>query len=232
MTQFVTLILMAIIVEGLVTYAKTFFVGGKFQWQQLVGIALGVIAALAYNVDIFALLGITSGVPYVGAILTGILISRGSNYIFDLVKTLQNVGNGNTSAIAQALEPLIGSVVNTAPTDTAKQAAAVAVKSNTASNPPSDGNEATAAASTPAAAATPAATETPAAAATPAATETPVVAETPVAAATPTASETLTAAANTLTAAAAALTNVASTMSGVANSPITSDPAAATAVQK
>lgn len=91
MTQFISLTLMAIIVEGLITYLKTFFVGGKPQWQMLVGIGLGVAVALTYNVDIFALLGIVSTVPYVGAVLTGILISRGSNYIFDLIETLQGV---------------------------------------------------------------------------------------------------------------------------------------------
>ncbi len=93
MSKFLTLIMMSIIVEGLITYAKTFFVGGKPQWQMLVGIVLSVTVALVYNVDIFALLGIMATVPYVGAILTGIIISRGSNYIFDLIKTLQNTGS-------------------------------------------------------------------------------------------------------------------------------------------
>lgn len=92
MTQFITLILMATIVEGLITYTKAFFVGGKPQWQMIVGIVLGVTVALAYNVDIFVILGIPSVVPHVGAILTGVLISRGSNYIFDLIKTLQSEG--------------------------------------------------------------------------------------------------------------------------------------------
>jgi hypothetical protein len=92
MSQFISIILMAIIVEGLITYAKTFIVSGKFQWQMLVGIILGITVTLAYNIDIFALLGIISRVPYVGSVLTGIIISRGSNYIFDLIKALQSAG--------------------------------------------------------------------------------------------------------------------------------------------
>ena len=142
MAQFLTLILMAIIVEGLITYTKTFFVGGKPQWQMLVGLALGIVVALVYNVDIFALLGITAAVPFVGAILTGILISRGSNYIFDLVKALQGAGNGTAvAAVEKELQPLLGTA-NTDPTDTTQQAAAVAVNNNTASNPPTDGTAA------------------------------------------------------------------------------------------
>ena len=97
MTQFISLTLMAIIVEGLITYLKTFFIGGKPQWQMLVGIGLGVTVSLVYDVDIFALLGITSTVPYVGAVLTGVLISRGSNYIFDLIKTLQGAKTSDSS---------------------------------------------------------------------------------------------------------------------------------------
>lgn len=49
MTQFISLALMAIIVEGLITYLKTFFVAGKPQWQMIVGIGLGVTVALVYK---------------------------------------------------------------------------------------------------------------------------------------------------------------------------------------
>ncbi|WP_312694334.1 hypothetical protein [Caproiciproducens sp.] len=116
MPQFLTLIFMSIIVEGLITYAKTFFVGGKQQWQMLVGIAMGILVALVYNVDIFALLGITAQVPYVGAILTGVLISRGSNYIFDLMKALQSANGGTFAAVSNkaqddfnTVEPIVES---------------------------------------------------------------------------------------------------------------------------
>lgn len=137
MAQFITLVLMAIIVEGLITYTKTFFVDGKPQWQMLVGLALGVVVALVYNVDVFALLGITAAVPFVGAILTGILISRGSNYIFDLIKALQGAGGGTESVVAQALIPLIGTI-NTDQADATQQAATAAIENNTASSPPTD----------------------------------------------------------------------------------------------
>ena len=31
--------------------------------------------------------------PYAGCVLTGVLISRGSNYIFDLISKIQNAGS-------------------------------------------------------------------------------------------------------------------------------------------
>lgn len=49
-----------------------------------VAAAVGIGLALAYQVDLLALAGLSSGWPWVGQIITGILIGRGSNYINDL----------------------------------------------------------------------------------------------------------------------------------------------------
>ena len=95
--QLFLIIFAAIIIEGLVTYIQTFFTPGtKFQWQQLVTVLVGLVVALAYNVDIFALFGITAAIPFIGCILTGILMSRGSNYIFDLINKLTTAKGSNT----------------------------------------------------------------------------------------------------------------------------------------
>jgi len=85
------LIFCAVVMEGIITYTKTFFVDNKPQWQMLVGIALGVLVAVAYRLDLFALAGMTPsvrGLSWLGCALTGVLLSRGSNYIFDLVKLI------------------------------------------------------------------------------------------------------------------------------------------------
>lgn len=86
--EFFGLVFLAIVIEGIISYVKTFFVDGRFQWQILVAIALGILVAMAYQVDLFAIVGLTSVIPYVGFVLTGILISRGSNYIFDLIRLI------------------------------------------------------------------------------------------------------------------------------------------------
>lgn len=86
---FFGLVFSAIIIEGIITYVKTFVVDGNFKWQMLAGVVIGILVALAYNIDLFAMAGLTSVVPFVGCILTGVLISRGSNYVFDLIKNLQ-----------------------------------------------------------------------------------------------------------------------------------------------
>ena len=89
MTQFFGLVLMAIVIEGVITYIKEIFVNKNVMWQQVLGIVLGIVVAIGYNADLFALFGLTSTIPLLGCVLTGVLLSRGSNYIFDLIKQLQ-----------------------------------------------------------------------------------------------------------------------------------------------
>lgn len=81
----------AIIVEGLITYVKTFVSEGKVQWQIIVALVLGILVAVGYGLDIFALFGMVSVIPYLGTVLTGILISRGSNYVYDLIDLISGL---------------------------------------------------------------------------------------------------------------------------------------------
>ena len=53
--------------------------------------AVAVAVCVAYNADLLAILGYTALYPGVGAVLTGLVIGRGSNYLADLVKRLQVV---------------------------------------------------------------------------------------------------------------------------------------------
>ena len=91
------LIFLAIILEGTITYVKEFFVRGNIKWEMLISIVIGVLVASAYRVDVLALAGLKTAVTYHGSVLTGILISRGSNYVFDLIKAV-GAAQGKTSA--------------------------------------------------------------------------------------------------------------------------------------
>ncbi len=78
----------SILVEAIVTYVNEFFVDGAFSWKMLLALTLGILVAVAYNLDLPAYFNLNSKIPYVGCILTGILISRGSNYAYDLLGKL------------------------------------------------------------------------------------------------------------------------------------------------
>lgn len=81
----------AILIEAIITYFNQFFVQENFCWQMLFSIALGIVIAVAYRLDIAAYFNLTSQIPYVGCVLTGILLSRGSNYVFDLISKFTNI---------------------------------------------------------------------------------------------------------------------------------------------
>ena len=75
----------AILIEAIITYFNQFFVQENFCWQMALSLILGIIIAVAYKLDLPAHFNLKSEIPYIGRILTGILLSRGSNFVFDLL---------------------------------------------------------------------------------------------------------------------------------------------------
>ena len=76
---------LALIIEATITYINQFFVNGEFCPEMFLSIILGVFISIAYEIDIPKYLNLHSRIPYLSNVLTGILISRGSNYIYDLM---------------------------------------------------------------------------------------------------------------------------------------------------
>ena len=52
---------------------------------------LGITVAIAYKLDLPAQFKLKSRIPYFGCVLTGILLSRGSNYFFDLITKISEI---------------------------------------------------------------------------------------------------------------------------------------------
>lgn len=84
---------LAVTAEALVEYAKS--VGGAFlsgQWKtavtQVAAAGLSVLLCLAAQADLFRAVGLTFSLPLMGSVLTGVLVSRGANYISDLAGRL------------------------------------------------------------------------------------------------------------------------------------------------
>lgn len=98
MEKFFNLILIAFVIEGIVTYVKTWFVDGNFKWQQLATVAIGILLTVAYNIDLIAVFGVESSVPFLGNVLTGILASRGSNFLFDFIESIMSYTEENKDA--------------------------------------------------------------------------------------------------------------------------------------
>ena len=107
MQAFLLILSLAIIVEALVQYAKTIITMLENKQYKTFGILIAVFICFAAGADIFALMGISFSVHWLGTLLTGIVISRGSNYASDLIKRLQNpdIGEIVLEDIVEAADP-------------------------------------------------------------------------------------------------------------------------------
>lgn len=100
----ITLILvLAITVEALVQYGKNIVAMAlnkeyKTFATQLAAVVLAVLVCLATGADLYSLLGVSFAVPWLGILLTGVVISRGSNYASDFIKRLQSPSPAKTIA--------------------------------------------------------------------------------------------------------------------------------------
>lgn len=78
---------LAVIVEALM---ENFFQSLSSSYKTWAAAVIGVVLCVAYGADVLSLLGYTSLFSaYVGQVLTGLLIGRGSNYINDLISRVR-----------------------------------------------------------------------------------------------------------------------------------------------
>jgi hypothetical protein len=89
-----TVIYGAILIEALVNVFKNVRTKetSVYYWGSLaVGILGGVLIAYNWAIDLFSAIGFPEGrIPFVGAILTGIILSRGANVASDLFARLNS----------------------------------------------------------------------------------------------------------------------------------------------
>lgn len=83
-------LMLAILVEGTITH----LFGESSEedhkpWLRWVSLVFGVGAAIAYQLDILAALGLPAVYPLIGWIATGLIIGRGSNYVNDFISRLR-----------------------------------------------------------------------------------------------------------------------------------------------
>lgn len=89
METFTTIIVAALLIEAIINIIKNIKekeTSWKYWASLIFGIALSVLVAYNWNIDLFKMIGMPEGqIPYVGAILTGLILSRGSNVVSDLI---------------------------------------------------------------------------------------------------------------------------------------------------
>jgi len=85
MDMIAKIIIGAIVIEAIIEYLNA-IIFKKISPQYILSVVFGAVFSVLYGLDLLAILGLETHVPYVGMILTGIMLSRGSNYITHLVK--------------------------------------------------------------------------------------------------------------------------------------------------
>lgn len=85
------IVVLALIVEGIVTNLKFLWSKEEFSVSRLVGLIISIFIAILTNVDLFQLIGIPISIPIIGAGMTGIIVSSGANFVYDLWDKLKGI---------------------------------------------------------------------------------------------------------------------------------------------
>lgn len=98
--DFSNVIILGLIGEALWETLKLVWQNGKISVDRIGTIVIGVLLAVGTGLDIMNIIGIPMRIPYVGVVLTGLLLSRGANFLHDIfnsVKSLQLTIKNNAS---------------------------------------------------------------------------------------------------------------------------------------
>jgi len=89
--QVFALLVLALVVEALWDSLKMTWQKGKFSPDRVGALVLGIVLAVGADVDFFELVGVPISWPYVGPILTGVILSRGANFVHDLLASVEGL---------------------------------------------------------------------------------------------------------------------------------------------
>jgi hypothetical protein len=83
----------AILAEAVWENLKMIWQDGKVSIDRIGALIVSIVISMATQLDVFAILNFGISIPFVGSFLTGILISRGANFIHDLLNKIQTISN-------------------------------------------------------------------------------------------------------------------------------------------
>jgi hypothetical protein len=99
MDAFMGIIFGAVLVEAIVTALKPVWDPDKrkVSFGALASLIVGLGIAFAAGMDLCSAAGVPIHVPVVPQLITGILISRGANYVYDILSQIRNSVTKETS---------------------------------------------------------------------------------------------------------------------------------------
>lgn len=88
--EYAQLIIISILVEAIWENIKMIWQENKMNINMIGSLILSILICVLGQMNIFNILGINLAIPFVGQILTGIIVSRGANFVNDLFSKLSS----------------------------------------------------------------------------------------------------------------------------------------------
>lgn len=89
--DFLGLLILSFVGESIWETLKMTWRNGKVNIDRVGALIVGLLLAFGSSLDIMAVVGVPIIVPYLGTVLTGILISRGANFVHDIMSSISNL---------------------------------------------------------------------------------------------------------------------------------------------
>ena len=87
--DYAQLVIIAILVEAIWENLKMIWDKNKLNFNLLGSLLFSMIICVLAQINIFEIVGINLIVPVIGSLTTGIIVSRGANFVNDLFKKLK-----------------------------------------------------------------------------------------------------------------------------------------------
>ena len=93
MENLIIILTVALIAESVWETLKMTWQKGKLCLDRVGALVVSLVICIDIKLDMLTLLGIKTTIPFIGIVLTAILISRGSNFLHDLLERIGQVKN-------------------------------------------------------------------------------------------------------------------------------------------
>lgn len=87
--EYAQLVIVAILIEAIWENLKMVWKDRKISLNTIGVLVISIVVCLLAKIDIFPIVGLSLSVPFVGSGLTGIIVSRGANFVNDLFEKLK-----------------------------------------------------------------------------------------------------------------------------------------------
>lgn len=95
LNEILRLVVLAFLVEAVWETLKMVYDKNKISISAIGALVVGIVVSLTVNFDVLMVLKFDPVIPYVGVVLSGVLISRGGNFVHEWIKKISGGDKSN-----------------------------------------------------------------------------------------------------------------------------------------